>query len=62
MKIVNPPTISDAPPGCEKERAAKAEEAEDTVARWETENAQAIEISNKELRQNGLWSERHRLF
>jgi post-segregation antitoxin (ccd killing protein) len=37
-------------------------ESEEKARRWEEENAEAIRASNEELKRNGLWSDRYRLF
>jgi post-segregation antitoxin (ccd killing protein) len=34
----------------------------EAARRWEQENAEAIRESNAELKRNGLWSDRYRLF
>jgi post-segregation antitoxin (ccd killing protein) len=41
---------------------AGKEAADERARRWEEENAEAIRESNEELRRNGLWSDRYRLF
>jgi post-segregation antitoxin (ccd killing protein) len=38
------------------------EPSDEKARRWEEENAEAIHVSNEELKRNGLWSDRYRLF
>jgi antitoxin CcdA len=44
------------------ERAVRAEIASIRAERWKRENAEAIAAWNKELEENGLWSDGLRLF
>ncbi len=36
--------------------------SDESARRWAEENAEAIQASNEEIRRNGLWSDRYRLF
>jgi len=36
--------------------------SDERARRWAEDNAEAIQASNEEIRRNGLWSIRHRLF